>query len=433
MKIWIVTIGEPVPIGAGTQDRLDRSGALARALAQRGHQVVWWTSAFSHIRKQFIESPSSVEINPNLRIRLLRGCGYRKNVSFSRFRDHSQIARKFRQEARTESQPDIIVTALPTVELCVETVNYGLEFGTPVVLDMRDMWPDIFVDAVPRIARPVARLLLQPMFRRARYACSHATAIIGITDQFVAWGLERGGRPRGALDVSFPLSHETTSPDSAQLEEACNFWVQQGVSPSDRVVNICYFGNVNRQLDLMHVIEAARTLHLQRVPVRFVLCGKGERLDEYRRAAAGLPNVLLPGWVNQAQITTLMNCSLAGLDPLPDRYDFLATINNKAIIYLSAGLPVISSPRTGTLFELVARHQCGVSYDALDSNGLAAIAAKLVSDESAHAQMSANARRLYRERFSPEMVLDFMAEYLLQVASPSLAEANAETPACVPG
>jgi glycosyltransferase involved in cell wall biosynthesis len=430
VKIWIVTIGEPVPIGVGTEDRLDRSGALARALAERGHQVLWWTSAFSHIRKQFIDSPSCVQINPNLRIRLLRGCGYRKNISLSRFIDHRQIARKFRVEARAEIQPDIVITALPTVELCLESVKYGSDSGIPVVLDMRDMWPDIFVDAVPRAARPIARFLFEPMFRQARQACARATAITGITDTFVEWGLQRGGRARGSLDVSFPLSHETTSPTLEQIEEARKFWTQQGITPNNPVATICYFGNVNRQLDLLHVIEAARILNSENVPVQFVLCGKGERLKDYSAAAAGLPNVILPGWVNQAQMTVLMSYSTAGLDPLPDRYDFLATINNKAIIYLSAGLPVISSPRTGTLFELLARHQCGVSYDPLDSRSLAAIVTNFLDDTRAYHQMGFNARRLYQERFSPEKVLDSMAEYLLQVESSGSATANVEKVMC---
>jgi len=299
-----------------------------------------------------------------------------------------------------------------------------MEFDVPVVLDMRDMWPDIFVDAVPRPVRPIARLLLEPLFRQTRYACSHATAIIGITDPFVAWGLTRGGRNRSALDRSFPLSHETILPDSSQLEEARKFWARQNVSPDDPLATICYFGNVNRQLDLSHIVEAARILHHRGIPVRFVLCGQGERLQEYRHAAAALPNILFPGWVNQAQMATLMSDSLAGLDPLPRRYDFLATINNKAIIYLSAGLPVISSPRTGILFDLLEHHRCGLSYDASDAMGLADIAAHLVSDASAHARMSANAVQLYRKQFSPEKILDSIVAYLSQIVS-SAPAANA--------
>ena len=102
-----------------------------------------------------------------------------------------------------------------------------------------------------------------------------------------------------------------------------------------------------------------------------MLCGAGDRFEHYRALAAGLPNVLLPGWVDAAAIHVLMRRSACGLDPLSDRYDFLATINNKAIEYFSAGLPVISSPRRGTLAELLAAEECGLSYDLGDAAGLA--------------------------------------------------------------
>ena len=167
----------------------------------------------------------------------------------------------------------------------------------------------------------------------------------------------------------------------------------------------------------MHVIEAARLLLASNVPVRFVLCGAGERLDEYKSAADGLSNVVFPGWVDKAKIQVLMRRSVAGLDPLPERSDFLATINNKAIIYLSAGLPVLSSPRRGVLFEFLNREQSGLSYDASDAKGLARIAEDLIADPKKRDGMAVNAGQVYREKFAPGVVLSSMAAYLSEAAN----------------
>jgi len=52
MKIWLVTIGEPLPLGISKDDRLHRTGQFARYCASKGHEVVWWTSTFDHFRKQ---------------------------------------------------------------------------------------------------------------------------------------------------------------------------------------------------------------------------------------------------------------------------------------------------------------------------------------------------------------------------------------------
>jgi glycosyltransferase involved in cell wall biosynthesis len=97
----------------------------------------------------------------------------------------------------------------------------------------------------------------------------------------------------------------------------------------------------------------------------------------------------------------------------------LATINNKAIEYLSAGLPVISCPKTGVLASLLAHEACGLSYAYGDASDLAAILLRLDSDRDAARTMSANAGRIFRERFTAERVYAEMMAYFEEVAARS--------------
>jgi glycosyltransferase involved in cell wall biosynthesis len=107
-----------------------------------------------------------------------------------------------------------------------------------------------------------------------------------------------------------------------------------------------------------------------------------------------------------------MRRSHVGLDPLSDRYDFLATLNNKAIEYLSAKLPVISSPRKGTLYELLRRQGCGLSYDIRDVDGLTDTLLRLDRDRELLHRMSAEAGRTFSESFTAEKVYGQMMEQL---------------------
>ena len=218
MNAWLATIGEPVPVQEGSHDRLHRAGYFARflpatAIRSRGGLP---PSTISANGTSLTATPSS---RPRVRcdIRLLHGCGYRSNVSWARFRDHDQIGGQFARLARAaEDRPDVIVAALPTIELCAESVKFGRQRGIPVILDMRDMWPDIFVTAVP--GRPAgARLLLWPLFRQARSAHAGATAITGITEAFVDWGLQRGRRARSPLDRAFPMGYASVPPAEENL------------------------------------------------------------------------------------------------------------------------------------------------------------------------------------------------------------------------
>jgi glycosyltransferase involved in cell wall biosynthesis len=416
MKIWLVKIGEPVPISTDAVDRVHRTGYLAQFLAARKHQVVWWTTTFDHYRKKHISEEKTVPLGANLAIRLLRGRGYAKNVGIERLIDHALIARKFRHAIAREPKPDIIVTALPTVDLCLASLEYGRLRNVPVVLDMRDMWPDIFMDAVPGPLRSLARPLMVPFFRQARYACAHATAITGITEAFVEWGLRRGGRARSPLDRAFPFAYPATIPCPEALHDAARFWDAHGVhAGSDRLV-VSFVGNLGRQFDAAHFLEAARTLTGSGRPVQFVVCGAGERLAEYRKAAATVPGMLFPGWIDAAKIHVLLQRSHVGIDPLPDRYDYLASINNKAVEYLSSGLPVVSSPRHGVLCELLEREGCGLSYATCDAAGLASVLTALYDQRERLSQMSIRAREVIALQFAAEKVCGDMAAHFEHIA-----------------
>jgi len=418
MNIWLVTIGEPVPTLDARADRLHRTGFLAHFLAEHGHDVVWWTSTFNHFSKKHLyRCDTDVQINDQLRIKLLHGCGYKSNISIARFKDHNQIAKKFKKLALKQTkQPDIIVAALPTIELCLEVVRYCKTTGVPSVLDMRDMWPDIFIDSVPKILRPIAGLFLGSMFRSAYVACSGATALTGITDAFVDWGLKRGKRLKSDIDKAFHMGYITAAPNQKKITIAEKYWNGKGINPSKNEFIVCFFGTIGRQFDMDTVIRTARKLEKQRKTVRFVICGTGDRLEYYKKQAAGVSNLIFPGWVDAAQIYVLMRWAAVGLDPLIDRYDFLATINNKAIEYMSAGLPIISSPDRGVLCDLLSRHKCGVSYPQGDADTLSDILIKTHDDLDMLHEMSKKSIQLFNEQFTAEKVYGEMMAHLVKIA-----------------
>jgi glycosyltransferase involved in cell wall biosynthesis len=404
------------------KDRLHRTGLFAALLAGRGHRVTWWTSAFDHFRKRSVGRSGEELLSPGLTAVLLDGGGYRRNLSLARMRDHRRIAQAFREAATHLPLPDIVVAALPSLELPLEAVRYGRTHGVPVVLDMRDMWPDIFVEALPRPLRALGRLAAAPLFRQGRKACSGATAITGITEAFVDWGLARGGRVRSALDRSFPMGYISSPPPPDRLREAEAFWDSRGLPSCQEGLVASFVGTIGFQFDFSSILGASRLLAQRGVQFRLILCGAGDRHAEVAAQAKGIPNVYMAGWVDAAQIHVLLRRSGLGLDPLPDRFDFLATVNNKAIEYLSAGLPVISCPERGILYELLRDEGCGLSYPHGDSEALAQILERLFRKPGELEHLAANAMRVYQERFVAETVYTQMAEYLEEVVSAHTAQ-----------
>lgn len=414
MRVWLVNIGEEVPIDPGNP-RLRRMGILADVLSRRGDEVLWWSSTFHHILKtQRYSADTLTEIRPGYRLYSLFAPPYMQNISLNRLRNHRVVGRKFRTLARKEMPPDVILCSFPTLELSAESVAYGHEAGVPVVLDIRDMWPDIFVQLAPRWARSAAKLAAIPLYRLARKACRGAFAISGHAPAFVDWGLALAGRPRRAYDRDFPFGYVVRTPEEGKMLAAMRFWEERGVRPKPGSTIVCFFGIIGHQFNLKTVIEAARRLQGES-QVQFVLCGEGNCLEHYRSEGRDCSNVVFPGWVGIPEIQALMRMSSYALTPYVDRADFAASISNKSIEYLAGGLPVLTSLSTGIFYDLLKEHQCGLSYGGRVEE-LARILKELSGAPARRTQMAENASRLFERRFQASRVYGAMADYLHEIA-----------------
>ena len=420
MRIWLITIGEPLPTDAGAP-RLMRTGIIAGLLRDRGHEVVWWTSRFDHQAKT-MRAPLSPDSKSKLgyELRLLAGCGYASNVSLDRIRDHHQVAQAFLAEAGTLPAPQVVLCSYPTVGLCEAALSFSQPRGIPIAMDLRDLWPDIFVNLVPRPLHRLARMLLRPMFQASNRACAGATALYGITEAFVDWGVARAGRSRRDVDRAFPLAYDLNPIASEALGWARDQWTSLGIGPDART--LCFFGTLGRQFDIPTVLRAARILKDD--DLRLVICGVGDRLDLYRREAADLPKVLFPGWVDSAAIRALMERSLAGLAPYHNERSFTMSIPNKAVEYLAGGLPVLTC-LTGKLQQLLNDQACGLFWSEGDADGLVAAIRALTSDAGARQHMADNAASAYSENFVAQVVYGRLIDHLCDLAAAPRAGARA--------
>lgn len=424
MKIWLLSIGEPLPCD-GQGDRLWRTGLLAQALLQKGHEVCWWTSTFHHKEKrQRCDQDENWDYHPRCVVRMLHAKSYRRNISLGRFWNHRELARKFRKLAAHLDPPDLIVSSLPTLDFCFAATEYGRQLGVPVVLDVRDLWPDIFQDAAPGPLRPLARRLLGPLQERTRRACANATAITGITKEFVAWGLEKANRSGHVLDHAFPMGYAQSEPTTEEICEAQGFWESKGISAARNEFLLCFFGTLGRHFEHQTVMQAAEKLAKTNRPFRLVVCGSGPAAPEWQKLASSLPNVTLPGWVSAAQIWTLMRLSSAALAPYYSTHDFARSLPNKSIEYLSAGLPILSSLQ-GSLAELLLQNDCGVTYGNGQAQQLTDAVVGLYHNPTRRQAMSTNAKRLYQRSFVAEKVYAQMADHLMQVALSGRVSARA--------
>jgi hypothetical protein len=165
MLFWVVEAGEPLPVDSG--ERPLRCGMLCERLVAAGHQVLWWASTFDHARKRHrFDQPVTLSAKPGLTLRLLHGAAYRRNLSLRRLLHNRQIAAEFaRDNLHCQPRPDLIFCCMPTPELAEKSVEFGCTHHIPVVIDIRDLWPDSYLSFAPWPFKTMGRLALRSEFR----------------------------------------------------------------------------------------------------------------------------------------------------------------------------------------------------------------------------------------------------------------------------
>lgn len=401
MKLWVVATGEPWPTDAG-KPRLQRGGIFARHCAAAGDEVTWWSGVFDHHAKaNRAEMDVIVDVEPGLTLRGLHASTiYRRNVSVARLVNHAQLGSAFARAIAKAPRPDAILVCMPLVEFAAEAVAYGRARGIPVVVDIRDMWPDVWVEAMPGALRSLAAVATSPYAARLRGALRGSAGVVAITDPILEWGLKLAGMPRRADDGVAPLAFALPTITPAERAAAEAYWDAQGVSPHG--FTACYFGGLTQRTDPMVMLDAARAIpEADRNRIKLVICGDGDQLPALRAAAADLPHVLLPGWVDAPKILALQTRSKVGLIAYPNHMDFVLSVPNKVHEYWSAGLPVLSTLQ-GELARVLQAEAAGVAV-ARDPHAMASALLDLAGDRARLASLADGAREAGRRR-SPELV-----------------------------
>lgn len=414
MKIWLIKTGESTPFDKNNT-RLYRTGILNNILIENGHDVIWWHSTFNHAElKHRFSNNQELNVAKNGKLILLHGCGYNKNISLNRFIDHIQVARQFELLAQTQEKPDIILCAFPTIELCSKAIKYGKLYNVPVLIDYRDLWPEVFVHILPKRLHWFGNLIFYPLFRKVVNIFKDATGIISITQPILHLALKKAQRKQDKFDAVFPLAYEIST-SIEQIKEAKSFWQEMNAIQNENQFLICYFGKIGYQFDLETVIDAAKKCRSKNI--KFIFCGSGDKLEYFKNLSRDLTNVLFTGQVNKSQIAYLMSISNIGIAPYKNSIDFNNSFPNKAIEYMAGKLPILTSLWDGHLGNYIQKKKIGFVYKNTDSVGLARLIENLEQDKTMLKSMGERAYTLFEEQFEATKVYTSYMLFLEKVVA----------------
>ncbi len=405
MKIWLITSGEPIPIN---DQRPHRTGILSKMFAETGNQITWWSTTFDHQMKQYLyEDDAEVEINENLKIIFLHSrTKYHKNISLKRIKNHREVSVKFEKKAKKKSVPDLIFCSFPTIDLAYASVLYAKEKKVPVIIDVRDLWPDIFVNPFPDIFKPVIKLGLFKYFRKTKYIFKNACAITAVSNEYLQFGLNYACRKKTKMDKVFPIGFQTEPNLSKEINH--NDFSYLKINP--KKINIWFVGTFGRTYDLSTVISVAKMLDKTNPNINFIFTGDGEKMKKWRNESSGLDNIIFTGWVEKKELKYISEISNIGLMAYVKGAP--QGLPNKIYEYMSSSLPILSSLQSETK-ELIEKEKIGLTYTPNNPEDLLAKLKLLVENKDLLNEMSLNSFTIFDKKFDSKKIYKNLINYLI--------------------
>jgi glycosyltransferase involved in cell wall biosynthesis len=195
---------------------------------------------------------------------------------------------------------------------------------------------------------------------------------------------------------------------------ARTWWDQLGVTEDG--AHFCFVGSHTRSFDFGPLIDAAAALAKSHPSTRLVICGSGDQSAVWRAAAADLPNVLFPGWIDQAQYGALGGRCVGFIAPYKNLQGFELNIPNKIADALAMGLGVVT-PLSGEVASLIAEYGAGMRYGEGSGRTLYECLCALLDDAMLRSQQRESALRLYEALFTYDTVYGGLVRHLEALAS----------------
>lgn len=407
MKLWIVSVGEPLPVD-GMNTRLRRMGNLAQFASDNHVEVEWFSVSFDHYKKaQRCKGDADFRINDQYVLHLVDSVPYQRNVSYARIRHHKEAGKAIYNRMNSLDKPDVIIASMEPLEVSKAAVVYAKENNVPCIVDVRDLWPEIYYDVIPKQLHWALDFYVKSCAKSLHYTMGNCDSIVGLSNGFLEYGLKYAKREATENDAVYPIAYPNND-YSAYKKKLQEYWGNCGIKETDFLV--VFLGNFGDQFKFDEIIEAAK--YFENVQnIKFVLCGNGKHEEEIKKAVGS--NVIIPGWIEKEQIFSLMANASIGIAPYINSMNYRLNTPNKFGEYLSASLPIaVSVP--GEMEELLNQYECGRAYR--NAQELIELIKMYYHNDELLEQHSSNARELYEKMFNADDSNQKLLDHIIKIS-----------------
>ncbi len=400
--IWLFNPYGPIP---GEAWRDYRFTMIGETLAAEGHRVIWWTAAYSHhFKRQRSESWQDIEVSRQFTVRLVPTPGYVHHIGFGRVWFELVYAMRAFRRARKEPPPQIIFATDPPQAVGLLGAALARRHHAKLVIDVMDLWPELFKMAVPKPLRKLAPILFWPLYALRRRNFRRADALTALCETYMSVARDAAANtPTQIIYNGIRMANMHTQIDKPKAVKI----------PERREGEVwaIYAGTLGVNYDIPTLLDAMKLLDQSCVPLRLFVAGDGPLAQKVRGAARRSDsNVTYLGKLAPDELAAYYAECQIGICAYG--CDSNVAMPDKAYDYMAAGLAIVNS-LPGELAAILDQQDAGVSYEAGSHYSLASVLDHLAFRPHECDRLGANA-------LSAAHLFDRDKQYakLLEVVSP---------------
>lgn len=418
MRIWIIQTGEPLDIDQG-DPRPMRAMNLSKSISNQGLNVTLISSDFFHQKKihRFGKWTDHKKLN-GYRLVLIPSPGYKNHIGIKRIFDHFILGLRLNNWIKSQiNKPDVIFIGYPPIEVGYFVSKWAKKNNIPYLIDVKDLWPDIFLEVFPKKTRFFGKFFLFPFYYMRNVSLKNAHAFCAMSEQYLQWMLKIAKRKKNKYDLVSGLS----APDPKKiklikLQDAKAWWIKEKKLNLSHKKRFVFIGSFMSVFDFSIFKEHYSRLIKYHKECEILICGMGPYKKEIQKVFIGFPNVHFIDWIDYPKMKVIASFSSGAIIPYKNIENYKINIPNKVIDALSFGLPILTTV-DGAIKKMCKKHNVGYYLNKDNVNGSLEYLKLLIEDENFFNRISSNCKSLFYSHYSAELVYSRLTKNIIKLAN----------------
>ena len=257
-------------------------------------------------------------------------------------------------------------------------LNFAYLNKIPIIIDVLDIWPEVFLNAFPNFLRTFVNFLFKPFYMIRKHDFKRASGVVFCTNSFKSFLSDITPTNLKKNSTITYLCSAAISDNSHISNINSNFLPKKGIND----IWFTYAGSLGDQYDLKSLKEASKKLQ-ERKEIKIIIAGDGPKKSLFDNSS--MENIHFLGQLDSLKLNDLYEKT----DILICSYSKNSKVSmpTKAFDAINHNLPVITSI-DGDLGDLIKSNNIGDFYDAGSSESLSASIKRMADNPNLIKEMS---------------------------------------------